>query len=91
MRPAPGNPDIPHVAALCIYPRLVPVAVEALRGSGVKVASVASGFPSGQASLEARVEEVRQAVTNGADEIDIVRRCEPKVLRGNVLVQLHID
>ena len=72
MRPAPGNPDIPHVAALCIYPRLVPIAAEVLKQSSVKVASVASGFPSGQASLEARVEEVRQAVKDGADEVDIV-------------------
>lgn len=72
MRPAPGNPDIPHVAALCIYPRLVRIGAEVLKGSGVKVASVASSFPSGQASLEARVEEVRQAVKDGADEVDIV-------------------
>lgn len=72
MRPAPGNPDIPRVAALCIYPRLVPIAAEVLKRSGVKVASVASSFPSGQASLEARVEEVRQAVKDGADEVDIV-------------------
>ena len=72
MRPAPGNPDIPHVAALCIYPALVSLAAETLRDSGVKVASVASAFPSGQAPLEARIEEVRRAVADGADEIDIV-------------------
>lgn len=72
MRPAPGDPDIPHVAALCIYPRLVPYAAEVLRGSGVKVASVASSFPSGQAPLEMRADEVRRAVADGADEVDVV-------------------
>ena len=72
MRPHPSNPSIPHVAALCIYPRLVPVAAEALRGSGVKVASVATAFPSGQAPLEVRLQEIKEAVAAGADEIDIV-------------------
>lgn len=72
MRPAPDNPEIPHVAALCIYPRLVRLAADSLAGSGVKVASVASSFPSGQASLEARSAEVKQAVADGADEIDVV-------------------
>jgi deoxyribose-phosphate aldolase len=60
------------VAALCCYPRLVPAAVEALKGSPVKVASVATAFPSGQSSLEVRLQEVRDAVGAGADEIDIV-------------------
>jgi deoxyribose-phosphate aldolase len=72
MRPAPGDPSIPHVAALCVYPNLVPVAVEAVRGSGVKVASVATGFPSGQVPLELRLAEIERAVEAGADEIDIV-------------------
>jgi deoxyribose-phosphate aldolase len=72
MRPAPTDPSIPHVAALCIYPRLVAVAVEALKGSGVKVASVATAFPSGQASLEVRLAELKEAVDAGADEVDIV-------------------
>ena len=72
MRPAPDKPDVPHVAALCIYPRFVSLAAEVLRDSGVKVASVASSFPSGQAPLEARSEEVRRAVADGADEIDVV-------------------
>ena len=72
MRPAPGDPSIPHVAALCIYPNLVPTAVEALRGSGVKVVSVATGFPSGQVPLELRLEEIERAIDAGADEIDIV-------------------
>jgi deoxyribose-phosphate aldolase len=72
MRPAPGDASIPPVAALCVYPNLVPIAVEALRGSGVKVASVATGFPSGQVPLELRLAEIEQAVDAGADEIDIV-------------------
>ena len=71
-RPNPADPSIPHVAALCIYPRLVAVAVEALRGSDVKVASVATAFPSGQSSLEVRLQEVKEAVAAGADEVDIV-------------------
>ena len=72
IRPAPGDPSIPHVAALCIYPNLVTTAVEALRGSGVKVVSVATGFPSGQVPLELRLEEIERAIDAGADEIDIV-------------------
>src|ERR671915_2097073 len=72
IRPNPADPSVPHVAALCVYPRLVPVAVETLRGSGVKVASVATAFPSGQSSLEVRLQEIQEAVAAGADEIDIV-------------------
>jgi deoxyribose-phosphate aldolase len=71
-RPHPSDPSIPHVAALCIYPRLVTVAVEALRASGVKVASVATAFPSGQSSLDLRIEEIKGAVADGAEEVDIV-------------------
>jgi deoxyribose-phosphate aldolase len=72
MRPDPGDPTIPSVAAVCIYPELVPVAAARLRGSGVHVASVAGAFPSGLAPLEARLAEVRAAVAAGADEVDIV-------------------
>ena len=72
MRPAPADPTIPHVAALCIYPSLVAVAAEALRGSGVAVASVATAFPSGQAPLVTRLAEIEAAVADGAGEIDIV-------------------
>src|SRR5918996_5818515 len=71
-RPDPTDPSIPSVAALCVYPNMIPTAVEALRGSGVKVASVATYFPSGQAPLEVKVHDVRQAVALGADEIDMV-------------------
>ncbi len=72
MRPDPTDPQIPHVAALCIYPSLVPVAAESLANSEVLVASVATGFPSGQALLDQRIDEIDQAVMAGADEIDMV-------------------
>src|SRR5690625_1110898 len=51
LRPDPSDDQVPSVAAICVYPDLVPVAVEALRGSHVKIASVATAFPSGRASL----------------------------------------
>jgi deoxyribose-phosphate aldolase len=72
MRPLPGDPSVPHVAAICVYPNLVAVAREALAGSGVKVASVASGFPAGLVPLSAKLEDTRTAVEAGADEIDMV-------------------
>jgi deoxyribose-phosphate aldolase len=75
MRPYEGNgvhPPVPPVAAVCVYPSLVSIAKEALRGSTVKVASVATGFPSGQFPLEVRLADVRAAVEAGADEIDMV-------------------
>src|SRR5918995_1642550 len=72
IRPAPADPSIPSVAALCVYPRLVPYAVPALKGSSVLVASVATAFPSGQAPLETRLQEIRWAIEQGADELDIV-------------------
>ena len=72
MRPHPGDPTIPSVAAVCVYPALVAEAREALRGSTVKVASVATGFPSGQTFREIKTAEVRAAVDAGADEVDMV-------------------
>ncbi len=72
MYPDPGDPSVPHVAAVCIYPSLVPVARRALKGSGVKLASVATAFPSGQAPLDVKLADVRAAVEAGADEIDMV-------------------
>jgi deoxyribose-phosphate aldolase len=72
VRPDPVDPSIPAVAAVCVYPNLVPVAVERLRGSGVKVASVATAFPSGQAPLDVKLAEVRDVVEMGAHEVDIV-------------------
>ena len=70
--PAPAHPEVPSCAALCVYPSRVPDARAALDGSGVHVASVATGFPAGQTSLELRLEETRDAVAAGADEIDMV-------------------
>ncbi|GIW07592.1 MAG: deoxyribose-phosphate aldolase [Dehalococcoidia bacterium] len=61
-----------RVAAVCVYPNLVPIAVEALAGSAVSVAAVAAGFPAGQTSLRTKVDEVLDAVAHGAGEIDIV-------------------
>jgi deoxyribose-phosphate aldolase len=72
MRPDPSDPSVPSVAALCVYPNLVPTAVERLRGSGVKVASVATAFPSGQSPTDVKVAEVRRVVELGADEVDMV-------------------
>lgn len=65
-------PDLPSVAAVCVYPEFVRVAKEALKGSGIKVASVATFFPSGHGTMEAKVEETKRAVGEGADEIDMV-------------------
>jgi deoxyribose-phosphate aldolase len=70
--PDPSRPEIPSVAAVCVYPALVHVAAEALKGTSVKVASVATGFPSGQTSLKIKVEETKEAVAAGASEIDMV-------------------
>ena len=63
---------VPPVAAVCVYPSLVPVAKEELAGTNVKVASVATGFPSGQYPLAVRVDDTIKAVADGADEIDMV-------------------
>ena len=72
VRPSEGHPELPSVAAVCVYPRFVTLASEELEGSGVRVASVATAFPSGQSPLPVRLAEVRQAVEDGADEIDMV-------------------
>src|SRR2546427_8149950 len=72
IRPDPSDPNIPSVAAVCVYPNLVPAAVARVEGSGVKVASVATAFPSGQSPLETKLEEVRWVVEHGADEVDMV-------------------
>jgi deoxyribose-phosphate aldolase len=72
IRPDPADPSCPHVGAVCVYPAMVPAAAEALRGSGVHLASVATAFPSGQSPLAAKVAEAAAAVQAGADEIDMV-------------------
>jgi deoxyribose-phosphate aldolase len=72
IRPDPLDASVPSVAAVCVYPTLVAVAADALRGSGIHVASVAGAFPSGHSFLDLRLAEIRRAVADGADEIDIV-------------------
>jgi deoxyribose-phosphate aldolase len=65
-------PDIPTVAAVCVYPSMVKVAKKALGGSGIKVASVSTAFPSGQAPRDVKIRDTKYAVNEGADEIDMV-------------------
>jgi deoxyribose-phosphate aldolase len=72
MRPDPVDRSVSPVAAVCVYPSLVATARASLAGSGVKVASVATAFPSGQAPVEAKLADVLAAVEAGADEIDMV-------------------
>jgi deoxyribose-phosphate aldolase len=72
MRPDPSDPTIPHVAAVCVYPTMVPFVRQSLKGSGVHIAAVATGFPSGQTYTRIKVEETRETVAAGADEIDMV-------------------
>jgi deoxyribose-phosphate aldolase len=62
----------PHVAAVCVYPTLVRLAKEQLKGTGINVAAVATGFPSGQFPLNVKLDDTRYAVGEGADEIDMV-------------------
>jgi deoxyribose-phosphate aldolase len=84
-RPDPADPSCPRVAAVCVYPKLVPVAVDALRGTGVHVASVATAFPSGQAPIEVKLQDTRAAVADGADEIDMV------ISRGSFLAGRYLE
>jgi deoxyribose-phosphate aldolase len=72
LRPDPADPAVPPVAAVCVYPDLVGVARDAVAGSTVAVASVATAFPSGRASLAVKLADVADAVSAGADEIDMV-------------------
>ncbi len=65
-------PDIPHVAAVCVYPMMVEVARRAVEGSGIHIASVATAFPSGMAPTAIKLGEIKLAVGLGADEIDMV-------------------
>ena len=72
VQPDPADPSCPRVAAVCVYNDLVPIAVEALAGTGVKVAAVATAFPSGRARLDVKLADTADAVEAGADEIDMV-------------------
>ena len=67
-----GTCDLPSVAAVCVYPAMVRVAKEELTVSSINVASVATGFPSGQTAFNTRLEEVKFALLEGADEVDMV-------------------
>lgn len=72
MHPHDAVPGIPTVAAVCVYPSMVSIAKKALAGSGIHVASVATAFPSGQSSRAIKIADVKYAVQQGADEVDMV-------------------
>jgi len=84
-RPDPGDPTTPSVAAVCVYGDLAGVAKEALTGTDISVAAVATAFPSGRASRAVKLADVRDAVANGADEIDMV------IDRGAFLAGRYLD
>ena len=66
------HPGLPYVAAICVYPTMVPIAKKELEGTGINVASVATAFPSGMANINAKLDEVKSVVDAGADEVDMV-------------------
>ena len=72
MHPHVALPDLPSVAAICVYPTMVSAAKQALKGSTVKIASVSTAFPSGQSTQEVKITDTSFALDNGADEIDMV-------------------
>lgn len=80
--PHADMPGLPTVAAVCVYPNMVSVAKKALRGTNINIASVATAFPSGTATLNAKLEETHQVVDDGADEVDMVIS-RGKFLQGN--------
>ena len=71
-RPDPADPSVAAVAAVCVYPDLIDVAAAELQGTGIHLASVATAFPSGRASLEVKLADVASAIAAGADEVDMV-------------------
>jgi len=72
MHPDPTDPSAPHTAAICVYGDMVPHAVKALGDAPISIAAVATAFPSGRASLDVKILDTRDAVANGAHEIDMV-------------------
>jgi deoxyribose-phosphate aldolase len=84
-QPDPSDPTTPRVAAVCVYGDLAGVARDALVGTGIHVAAVATAFPSGRASRAVKIADVRDAVENGADEIDMV------IDRGAFLTGRYLD
>ena len=83
IHPHDALPGLPTVAAICVYPSMVKVACSTLKGSGVKTASVSTAFPSGQDDLKLRIRQTKNAVRNGAEEIDMV------ISRGRFLAGDH--
>jgi deoxyribose-phosphate aldolase len=84
-RPDPADLTCPPVAAICVYGDLVPTAVEALAGSAIHIAAVATAFPSGRAPLDVKLADTKAAVAAGADEIDMV------IDRGAFLAGRYLD
>ena len=78
-----GYPDLPSVAAVCVYPSMVGIAKSIVGTYGIKVASVSTAFPSGQAPLDVKLADTKYAVDHGADEIDMV------ISRGKFLAGEH--
>ena len=72
MHPDPSDPSCPSTAAVCVYPDMVATVKDALGSSGVKVAAVATAFPSGRAAMDIKLADTKDAVDAGADEIDMV-------------------
>jgi deoxyribose-phosphate aldolase len=79
------NKDFPDAAAVCLYPSLVKYARKELQGTGIRVASVAGAFPSGQTSLHVKLEEIKFAIGEGAEEIDTV------ISRGKLIEGLEFE
>ncbi|MEU3647912.1 deoxyribose-phosphate aldolase [Lentzea sp. NPDC034063] len=71
-RPDPDRPDVPKVAAVCVYPDMVKTAADDLKGTGINVASVATAFPSGRSTMDIKLADTRFAVEQGAAEVDMV-------------------
>lgn len=71
LQPDPANTSTPSVAAVCVYPEFVPIAVRSLTGTEVNVAGVAGGFPNGDAPTAAKLREIRKVLEMGADEVDM--------------------
>lgn len=71
-RPDPERPDVPRVAAVCVYPDMVKTAADELTGTGINIASVATAFPSGRSTMDIKLADTRFAVEQGATEVDMV-------------------
>lgn len=83
MHPHAGYPELPTTAAVCVYPTMVKIAKNLVKGSGVKVAAVATAFPAGQSPMDVKIRDTKYAVSEGADEVDMV------ISRGKFLAGEH--